>query len=360
MRYESSATLSKGSLSQEKKRYFPGFDYLRALFIVFVVGVHSDIAGTLTFADTVYPVRYHTVFSDVLFLSFFCLAVPVFVQISLFLFAVKRTDQPGLWKRRVIYFLKLYLFWFFVHLTCAKVLGWGVSGYFQSLGALFITVISTRSIFYFFFVLVCLIPLTEVYARLTERLSLSHRVVITYTCFILSLIALVFYSRFCEVTYWSPLNFFPYVFSTVIIKQIWEGGSSARPTLILGTVFVLFSVLDWVFIRPFGWNNNHMLVLPEYARVSIVLGAAFFALLSLRIRKTPVRWIKSLSSYSLGIYCLHVYPMVFLHTLFPHSMGLAYPWFQGINFVAGLFCSIGLVRLYRGLKKQLRLHEAAF
>src|SRR5262249_55318729 len=95
-----------GRMSAPGASRIVGIDYLRAVFSVCVVAVHLGyISPSAIFDQEAYPSHTFT-WSDFVNFYVLCLAVPVFVLISTYLYALKPTDSAAL-RRRLVRIVRL-------------------------------------------------------------------------------------------------------------------------------------------------------------------------------------------------------------------------------------------------------------
>jgi len=85
---------------------FEGFDFLRAIFSLAIVAAHTGLFNLTTIYGT-------STVTDLLYTNFSYIAVPTFLQISLFLFQLKsgRVVFKTFFQNRITKLIYLYLFW---------------------------------------------------------------------------------------------------------------------------------------------------------------------------------------------------------------------------------------------------------
>jgi len=338
---------------------FEGFDFLRAFFAVVVVALHANLFNVFVGKPGLNFV------SDILNLNLGYLAVPVFLQISLFLFLIKRekVDHRYFTQKRLPKIVSLYTFW-----VIAKVIFNLLFGSEQTLEQLSIQspldlllfiISGGHTVFYFFFSLLLLTLVAEILVLVIGRSKPTTKLKISYALLLVSslvvfLFPLIDLSTGNEILTQivDPINFLPYVFTAMITTQEFHSGrfekyasSYKLKLLFLALLFLIFAALEW-FI--FG-NLPHSRLFPHYARLSLVLASwALLYLALLSRQKVPAR-ISFLSACSLGIYGFHIFFIE--HTGFLEAI----PGISGgisilIKFLIALAGSIVLTLLFRKRK----------
>jgi Acyltransferase family len=287
------------SAHPETLLWYHGFDWLRTIFICFVLLMHLNF--TQIASGTVTEV---TVF-DVLQYNILCLAVPGFLLISSYLLVTHCHSWPAYWKK-IKGMVALYLFWVGAWILVTKptpemTLG-GIAEFFLRGGGW---------AYYFFAVLVINSILTALIHRCSSKLI--------WLGFVMSVIlsqgvfhAMAFQSHAWThiPTYWWPICFFPIPFVAMIashyhaaIAENYQRWCSA--VIALAVVACGFAIIEWQFCADAGLSKMRMF-LPEYLRASMVIGSALLLFLAMRLNYSPwvVKWI---SKNSLGIFCLHVF-----------------------------------------------------
>jgi peptidoglycan/LPS O-acetylase OafA/YrhL len=282
--------------------HLPGFDWLRAIFICLVVLAHLNVFELLAVgmpaAETCN--RYDVIRFQVVYL-----AVPGFLLIATFLQSIKQQSRETHVKHftGLVY---LYLFW-----VAAWTLATHVRPDFSPWGLVTFVLRGGGWAFYFFAELLIIQVVRAVISNWKDR-SLWLGLLAT-----LSLIAVGFAILFKEgrawtvtSTYWWPICFLPVPFIAHLLARSYSGivDSTGRMLRVVGAmalVTVVFGICEWRFAASAGTLEGRPF-LPEYLRVSTVLGAACVVLASLRIRAAP-RLVRFISRNSLGIFCIHVF-----------------------------------------------------
>jgi hypothetical protein len=249
------------------KQWYHGFDWLRAIFIIFVILIHLDFTLALS-GDT----PEVTVF-DILNYNVLFLAVPGFLLISSYLL-VTHCHTWSEYRKKIKSILALYLFWVGAWIVVTKPIPemslWGITEFFLRGGGW---------AYYFFAVLLINSILTALFHRSTTA--------IIWVGFIISLIisqgmfhVMVFQQHaWTHVsTYWWPICFFPISFVAVLASR-YQLILAANKRLWWITVIAVivanlsFALIEWKFCADAGLMKMRTF-LPEYLRSSLVFGSA--------------------------------------------------------------------------------------
>jgi len=307
------------------KLRFESFDYLRAIFSVAIVADHVALFDLVTILGI-------TTFSDILYANVSCIAVPVFFQISLFLFYIKSESLGFQYfaQKRFPKLISLYLFW----VTSKVVFDLLLSGESEALTVgtssfrkfIEFAVSGGNSPFYFFFALIFITVLAEVLVFLFRKVeSISEKLKVAYFLLVCSCI-LIFYlsivgllagraagqpeagvsSFISSLALWdyNPLNFLPYIFTAAIAVQEFNLGKLNQLNRALKTklgillcLFLMFSTFEWIVLDD----------LLQHKRLSLVFGSWLLLYLALLSTQKVPAIVKFISSCSLGIYAFHVF-----------------------------------------------------
>lgn len=306
---------------------FEGFDFLRAIFSLAIVADHTGLFSLATSYGTITA-------TNLLYANFSYVAVPVFLQISLFLFQIKSGGVvfKTFFQNRIAKLIYLYLFWltsfvlfrlFFKEGSAgiAKLRNLSIKEWIEFI------VSGGNSPFYFFFSLIFLTILTALLVLVFKKVqNFSTRIKISYWLLFISCI-LIFASsiidrlptsiyphpqitlivaKITSIVQWNynPLNFLPYIFTTAIITQEFERGKFAQVTRLfkfelwsLFFLFLIFTVLEWSLIDR----------LMNYSRLSLVFGSWLLLDLALLSTRRVPALVSFISEYSLGLYTLHLF-----------------------------------------------------
>lgn len=349
-----------------------GFDFLRAIFSIAIVALKTNLFFLA-------EILVSGAFAYALMAKVAYLAVPVFLQISLFLFYLKSEKASFFYfvQKRLPRLISLYIFWvgsvllvdiFINESTKIK----GITS-FKSLVEFIVS--GGQSPFFFLFSLILLITLSAILITLFRKVEKeSVKLFLSYVLVFISCL-LIFSLSVAEIVvskiggnsatalvrsisafaFWdyNPLCFLPYLFTSLIVIQEFNQGklkcwssSLKRKLCVLLFLFTFFIILEFHLFEK----------LLHYSRLSLVFGSwllLYLALLS-PIKAPPI--IKFISSCSLGIYGFHVLftdvvlPIIdnnkFLNNLFQTVPGLEVM----INFGVVLAGSIALTLISKRIK----------
>jgi surface polysaccharide O-acyltransferase-like enzyme len=301
------------------KRYISGFDYLRAFFSILVVVWHDR---GLSFLAKTEPVLTDIV--NCFYYNLCLLAVPVFFQISLFLFYKKQLNEKKYFiKNRLPNLLLLYGIWTFISVVINSLIRHGT--YLREIAnpKIFLSVVimgSNSELFFLFsLIFVTFLAFLNTILFFNGKTSLFIQSILL----LLSLVAIVFQDTTTLLThksifseYWNPICFIPYVFSSSILVLLHQEGSKSIFHSWLGKnklffisllfmFFILSSCLEWQLLSLPKFFNGYLL--PPYARVSLVFGALMTTYCAILVSKKSGNLIQQVSQESLGIYLIHSY-----------------------------------------------------
>jgi len=314
---------------------------------------------------------------------FGALAVPVFFQISLFLFYYKSKNLGTNYfiQNRLPKLLSLYLFWV-TAITIFDVLLVGkfelVKQSFLSVKSFLEFIVSGNSTpYFFFFSLIFLTTLAAIFNFLFNKsetkskgLKISYILLFISSATVLlasAIEAIANYNNLqspylkviINIAHWdyNPLNFLPYIFTSAITAQEYQDGKLNEVTRWLknklASLFILaltFFILEWVL------TSNKILIqvdqapLDHYMRLSLLFASWFLLYLAVLSKYQAPSLIKFISKYSLGIYGFHVF-FIFKGAFSFSNIFVAMPLLEIIiNFLFILCCSIGLSLIFRRIK----------
>jgi len=363
---------------KQQSQTFAGFDFLRAVFAIAIVALHCYLffPGSLKVGAVS--------IGDILRANVAYLAVPVFFQISLFLFYLK-SEKAGsryLFQKRLPKLASLYLFWVGLF-TFFNIL---VNGEIESLQNSFSSIKSSiefivgggNSPLYFFFSLAFITVIAEGVVLGLGRIKkdiLKNGILYIFLGASCALLVVFLFLRAPEALFenvpgplkslssfsqwaYNPLNFLPYIFTTAIAVQEYKLGllslknSKLRfKLLIFIALFLAFTLLEWVFsLEPASSQR-----LLHYSRLSLVFGSWLLLYLALLSNQAVPKFVRFISDCSLGIYTLHLF---FTYGLFENPAFSAFnPATQSslnliilFQFGVALLGSIGLTMLFRRVK----------
>lgn len=302
----------------QKNQNLDSFDFLRSIFAIIVVALHANLFNLFLGKPRLSSI------SDILNLNLGYLAVPVFLQISLFLFYFKNKKSGSQYfiKRRLPKLISLYLFWVTLKLVFDSLLkGKSLQEQleFQSIWQFIEFIISGgHTIFYFFFSLFFVTFIAEMFRVLMSKLRINSKKILTAYVFLVSSCFLVFLFPIIDIILGNelltavinPLNFLPYVFTTAIIIQEFNQGklntlNSFLKLKLVGllALFFVLTILEWLLFKDFP----HSRLFPHYSRLSLIVASTLFLYLALLTSQRIPTVVSLLSRCSLGIYGFHIF-----------------------------------------------------
>lgn len=304
-------------VKKESNVHYYGFDYLRAIFCLGIVLWHSGALTSVADPTLEYALSYY----------YGCLGVPVFFQLSNFLYSNKAIDNkkpliPLL--KRVIRLLEIYLIWL--------ILNWALcisnpdfSSNFVSTKAFLYFIIGNNTHLYYLFILILLTIISQ-FVLFFFRFQGKYAKIIQYAVlgilFVISLIIMVIGSYLADlmdfsVGYANPLNFLPYVFSAIFIVLILKKADDPTKKKAMLLIIILLAVLSIIFalIEKNALETNMIVyqnlpyktvVYYTYARISLVLLSSLIIILAFYIKSKPPKFITIISDCSLGVYVIQI------------------------------------------------------
>lgn len=284
-----------------------GIDYLRAFFSVCVVAVHLNYL----FPSLIFDKRNYTAHrfgaSDLVNFYVLCLAVPVFVLISTYLYASKPTDTAGL-GRRLWRIVRLLMFWS-VLFQVYRYTGFGaIKGIPGDPDALALYLMSGGSTYYYFFVALAIVTvITHVATRMSSRLVWALFAASILLVGVLPLLHRELHYR-SLAHHANPLNFLPYAFAGVGLARLTAAGAGRVRDgvgVLCLALAIPAAILDWtVYVDRCFFEINEFAI-PAYTRPSLVFLAVAILVLALRSRVPTNPVVQFMALHSLGVYCLH-------------------------------------------------------
>lgn len=371
----------------KKEQKFAAFDFLRAICSLAIVAYKTQIYNI---PKLLLPSTFTNALSDYLLSGMIgAMAVPVFLQISLFLF-YNKSEKSGLKyfiQKRLPRLIYLYLFWV-GSITIFDILFIGgmerIAKATSSIKAFLEFIVSGNSTpYFFFFSLIFVTVIAEILVLLFSKIEKpATKISITY-CLLFASCILVFsfstvqpllkytgiQSSFLNyinnLAGWdyTPVNFLPYAFTAAITVQEYKEGKLAKLTKALKrklygllALTLFFFGLEWIL------TSNGLLIqvdqgpLDHYLRLSLVFGSWLFLYWALISKSKVPAIVKFLSDCSLGIYGFHVF-FTFEKPLPLGSIPVLGNLFQAVpvlqilaNFLAVLGCAIALTLLFKRIK----------
>lgn len=299
------------------KKYFSSFDYLRVFFAMAVVAWHTRALGVTTLMTN----QLNLNLKELIYGNIFLIAVPIFVQISLFLYLYNRDIKENYFKKRIFRLGSIYVFW----LSAVVVLMLGI-GQVNFRSPIF-WVSGGGSQVYFIFTVIIMTILLEFFFRIKKFFSPNGFLYFSLVMLTISTVIILFKANLLSyinldpkylqlfIPYWNPINFIPYIFSSFIFFYFYQRGYLQKKdvrveiwiTLIL---IILLAYLEYRFMSRYEiFLNYDAVIVPPYNRLSIILSTWLILYVFLnRNYQSPV-FIKKLSGLTLGVFLIHLFLM---------------------------------------------------
>lgn len=291
------------------KNHIESIDYLRAVMSVFVVLWHLGGAGrsglyTMGFAE------HSITLTDVVNFYILLLAVPAFFFISFYLFA-KAPKSPKMLFSRLSRFFILATFWM---VTYIYIMNGGTQGlviFYQYVAhsplSAYVTIFNAgSSIYYFFPSLFILVLLAYAFHSAKNSILLIGLAISTLSLAVIPALTEATRSVLFG-SYWSPLNFTPYVFLGILFANNQDALIRYKWKLLVGLSvgFAIAAVFEWNFSVGLMHFKIQNYAIPAYMRPSLVFAASMIGVVCLtsNIRSNFV--IRFMAKYSLALFCLH-------------------------------------------------------
>lgn len=282
--------------------HLSGFDWLRAIFICLVVLAHLNVFELLA-AGMPGPEAWN--WHDVVRFQVVYLAVPGFLLIATFLQSIKQQTRET-HQRHFTGLLYLYLFW-----VSAWVLATHARPEFSPWGLASFALRGGGWAFYFFAELLIVQGIRALISNWKDRF-LWLGLLLTLLVIVAGFAILVKDGKSWTATstYWWPICFLPVPFIAHLLARNYSAivsstGSMLRVVGPMALITLVVGACEWSFAASAGTLKGRPF-LPEYLRISTMLGASCVVLVSLRIRTAP-RLVRFISRNSLGIFCIHLF-----------------------------------------------------
>lgn len=358
--------------NDQKTKKFEGFDFLRAIFAIAIVADHAGLFSVATIQELNFV-------TNALYANFSYVAVPVFFQISLFLFYFKgeKLELSIFFKNRIVKLIYLYLFWVSTFTALKILFAKGLTGFtgFDSLSvrsALEFIISGGNSPLYFFFSLIFITSLASGVIFLHKKTeSNSLQLLISYCLLVLSCLLILSFSvtdivinligsqeipamaAISNIARWNynPLNFLPYLFTaSITVQEFYQGDLQKQDSYLnkrlwsLFFLFLIFTLLEWVLLKN----------LLHYSRLSLVFGSWLLLYLALISKQKPTYIISLVSNLSLGIYVIHLFLTHIFWIEFPNFSNITFDFLPRlyviVRFVIVLVSSIAITYLLKKTK----------
>lgn len=332
-----------------KEEYFNSLDYLRVFFAVSIVGWHTKMFGGTGLIAS--PFEFNV--KDFIYGTIFLVGVPVFVQVSFFLYLTNRAKKPDYFLKRIFYLAFLYFFW-----MAALILIFYKESGFSQFAKIDFWLSGGATPLYFLIVLLILTFVFELNLLLQNLFNKKVMFGLALFFLIVTVGFLVNKSYFLATAnpnlanllsaHWSPINFLPYIFSAQIFYYFYKEGLPKIKAwvLALSAVAILFiAVIEYLYLSNSANLMTEGMIIPPYSRLSIILSTWLIFYVALSSQWPAYAWVKRFAGLTLGIYVLHIFVMNILAGLFPALMEIYRNTF--IYFGAVLFISATATYLIR-------------
>ncbi len=310
---------------------------MRAIFCFGIVIWHSTAFNFITEPVLNYFFVYY----------YALLGVPIFFQISLFLYSQKIIqfgNSKSYFFKRIKHLTFIYFFWLLIN--------WFLLGNIAEIGT------NAKTIAYFLlgngtqlYYLCSLVILTTVslgvlfFYRFGAKISRQIYSITVIGLFIFSLYLMIigFWIFSTQLNfplgYANPFNFFPYVFSSIILAISCKNPSadgrveSRRLNGVLLIIFlsstIAFGILEGLAYEQ-NWSLNGFTYLEHvyysYARTSLVFLTMSLILITVKIKRKPPKVVSIISDLSLGIYVTHEIVLYFVNKVINSLFLIIHPF----------------------------------
>jgi surface polysaccharide O-acyltransferase-like enzyme len=301
--------------SETGRKYWHGIDYLRALFIIFVVADNTGLVSSYLPSSNKEPFQLSIL--NILLSNILLLAVPGFMIISMFLFFSKKNETLSEDLPRLKQLSILYIFWVGLWILDRKQYPTG------SIGQVSLYLVQgAYSPFYFIFSLIlmtCIASVSRHLSRFKTLLLLFLSIVLVISFAILNINDVQYRDL---IVHWNPIQFLPFVFAGKLIAE-WEATLQKEdkfPANIILAIFalnIIISIGEWKLLYFDNLHTGLNPIMPPYGRVSLLVGAAGLLLSAIHINSPAPKGIKYLSDSSLGIYAIHMFVINYTNPILP-------------------------------------------
>lgn len=316
-----------------EKNYFLGFEYLRVFFAIAIVAWHTRALGITSLFNPALFQNFKAGLVDLIYGNVFLVGVPIFLQLSLFLYIYNRDNKPNYFWKRLKYLIILYVFW----VTASMVfIGPGIAvSHWKSVQ---FVISGGSSHIYFLFSLVFCTAITELFFQMQKALKDKQHLFLHFFLFAIVFLFLSFRVYlpayfpqgkylYVVMAYYSPINFLPYVFSSFMFYYYFKKGKlnvvNIKKVLAAVVVTAVLLLLEWrIAAQPFNFTYDGMPI-SAYARPSIIVSTLVLFYIFAAIKLDPPKIIRSLSELTLGVYLIHFYLMFKLGTIWPEMWTFA-------------------------------------
>jgi len=295
--------------------YFDSFDYLRVFFALSIIAWHTKVLGPTGLISSQFGFN----FKDFIYGSIFLLGVPLFVQISLFLYLLNRENKSKYFIKRILDLFFLYFFW-----MAALILIFYKESGLKILTKTEFWLSGGATPLYFLMVIIILTILLELFLLLEKTIDKKNFLIITLFALIVSIVANTNKVYLLDLfalgktpfimSHWSPINFLPYLFSSILFLKIYKDGflkqiNIFKWAIISLVVFLTVAVLEYLYLPNALYLENGGMIIPTYSRLSLVLGTCLVFSVAISKDYRSSDFIKKISGLTMGIYILHIFVM---------------------------------------------------
>jgi len=321
--------------------YFGGFDYLRVCFATAIVAWHVKLFGPVSIfqADLVRPSL-----PDIIYFNLCLVGVPLFFQISIFLYIFFREKKPNYFVRRMRQLLLVYLFLIVID----RIINKGHIGSSRLTDPAYWMLGGIDSDLWFLFSLMILIAVAELVYWVKNRMDTMRFLWLQFVLFAISIslyflkIPLLSYipKRYhvYHIKFTNTLDFLPYVFLAFIVVHYYKNGKISHHNqrlrnfiISMFIAYVLTSISEWILSprNAISAYYNCMLPILPYARISVLIGVITILLIFIMRDYSPPRIISECAKLTLGIYIIHYFIVSHFDEIFrpllDHSMVFQIP-----------------------------------
>jgi peptidoglycan/LPS O-acetylase OafA/YrhL len=292
------------------KQRLEGIDHLRAVMSLFVVAWHMQGAGRSSIFSKEAFSRHSFTLSDFVNFHLLLLAVPMFVFVSVYLYARNPVTTVGL-GHRLGRLAILGTFWpvtLIIYYARYSGLRQALPGSLAE-GVRFVLRAGNSQYYFFPSLMLCLIA-AHLFLMLGRRTQIG---VFVLSCGLLAALApLTMLTQFPAISaYWNPSSFFPVAFAAVLIARHEGFFERYRTPVVMISIAMaaVLAVLEWRFFVGEVFFGGQSCALPCYARPSLLFSVVALALLALHPSITSGPFVRFLAANSLTLFCLHPFFM---------------------------------------------------
>lgn len=290
------------------KNRIEGFDYNRAVMSVFVVIWHMYSAKQyLIYANESNPNTSPSIFYF-LNVNILLLAVPCFIFMSNYLYALTSMDRNTLLKRLERIGI-LLIFWAFM----MTIWQYGYDGILSlwptSLSSFLNNMLTAgHTIYYFFVSLMITLLATYIISKFNTTIQMAGLSLSLAILASLPILAKTF-NIYALSAFWNPLNFIPFSFAAVLMAKNGDFLILHKKKIIFTAIvfYVLFAFFEWqcAIKGIFSFTQDYAISL--YSRASLFWGVIAISAITLNQNIKAPAIIKFMSKYSLALYCIHLF-----------------------------------------------------